>query len=573
MQLKFILRAGRREPLGGGCSRGRGIGRPRFSREMRPVDPAFAKACGGQAERRPSIKPIRYGVIVAAVVLALSSFGATASTAVTDIGSRREIFVDGFLIDQLKGEARLRLHHPEPRETSLVFDAPWEGTGTSGFHCVFKDGNLYRMFYKAWNIALNQEKKQIVPSPGATCYAESDDGIHWRKPNLGLIEFRGSKENNLIMLDHMMGKMKLYAGYPSVTKDENPAAAPDARYKAMYVTANPKGLLPFKSADGIRWTAMTSAPVITNGAFDSQNLAFWDATRGEYRAYWRNFARGDNNTATANPTGVRSIRTATSRDFIHWENETDLSYVDSPEEALYTNVIKPYHRAPHIFVGFPLRYVDRGWTESSEALPEREHRELRRAINARYGTAITDTVIMASRDGVTFKRWNEAFLRPGIERPDTWNYGHQALGWHLVETKSALRGAPDELSFYATESYWTGNSSELRRYTLRLDGFVSAEAPARGGELITKPVRFQGAHLYLNFSTSAAGSLRVEIQDVDGVPQPGFALDDCAHVFGDSIERRVAWEGGRALTTLAGRPVRLRFVLSDADLFAFQFKE
>jgi len=418
---------------------------------------------------------------------------------VVDVGSRRELFVDDALIDRLKGKVRLQLHHPEPREIALVFDSPWEGTGSSGFHCIFQDGDLYRMYYKAWNISLDEKNKRIRPSPGATCYAESDDGIHWRKPNLGIVEFLGSTNNNIVLLEHMMGSMKLYAGYPAITIDDNPAAEPEARYKAMFVTSNPKGMLPFKSADRIHWEPMSKGPVITGGAFDSQNVAFWDSVRGEYRAYWRHFAHGDNNTATANPIGVRSIRTATSKDFLVWENEADLVYVDSPEEALYTNVVKPYHRAPHLFIGFPLRYLDRGWSDSTEALPEREHRKKRLAINRRYGTAITDSLLMVCRDGVRFKRWNESFLRPGPERLGTWNYGHQALGWHLVETQSALPGAPNELSLYATESYWTGKGSALRRYTLRLDGFVSVKANANGGELITKPLRFQGENLFLNY--------------------------------------------------------------------------
>ncbi|APZ90691.1 hypothetical protein [Fuerstiella marisgermanici] len=490
-----------------------------------------------------------------------------------DIGSQRELFVEDSLIEQLKGEAKLQLHHPQPQEIALVFDDPWEGTGTSGFHCIFQDGDLYRMYYKAWNIAFDETKKRIRPSPGATCYAESDDGIHWRKPNLGLVEFQGTTENNIVLLDHLMGSMKLNAGYVAATKDANPAAPHDARYKAMFVTSNPKGMLPFKSADGIHWKPMAEAPVITNGAFDSQNVAFWDGVRGEYRAYWRHFSHGDNNTATANPTGIRSIRTATSKDFLHWENEADLTYVDSPEEALYTNVIKPYHRAPHLLIGFPMRYHDRAWSKSTEALPEREHREKRRAINLRYGTAVTDSLVMASRDGVRFKRWNESFLRPGPERPDTWNYGHQALGWHLVETKSALPGAPDELSFYATESYWTGKGSALRRYTLRLDGFVSVEAKAAGGEVITKPLRFRGENLFLNFSTSAAGSVRVEIQSPDGKPLPGFALEDCDPIFGDSVERQAIWNSGSDLASLHGQAVRLRVVLADANLYAFQFRD
>ncbi len=207
------------------------------------------------------------------------------------------------------------------------------------------------------------------------------------------------------------------------------------------------------------------------------------------------------------------------------------------------------------------------------ALPEPGPRDMRALASERYGSALSETLLMASRDGVTFKRWNEAFIRPGPEREGTWNYGHLFGGWHLVETKSALAGAPNELSIYATESYLTGHSSILRRYTLRLDGFVSVEAPLSGGEVITKPVSFRGRHLELNFATSAAGSVRVEIQDLDGKPLPGFALDDCSQIFGDAIGRPVTWTKGSDVRAIAGRPVRLRLELKDAHLFAFQFRD
>jgi hypothetical protein len=179
---------------------------------------------------------------------------------------------------------------------------------------------------------------------------------------------------------------------------------------------------------------------------------------------------------------------------------------------------------------------------------------------------------MISRDGVNFKRWNEAFLPPGIEREGTWNYGHQYIGWHVVETKSSLEGAPNELSLYAVESYWTGDSSALRRYTLRMDGFVSVKAPMSGGELLTRPFTFAGRTLALNFATSAAGGVRVEIQDAAGRPVPGFSLEDCPVIFGDALDRVVTWQGGNDVSRLAGQPVRLRFVLQDADLYALQFQ-
>lgn len=489
-----------------------------------------------------------------------------------DIAGRRELFVDRHLLERLAGSAALRLHHPQPREVVLTHDSPWEGSG-SGYHSIFQDGSLYRMYYKAYHLDVSSGKLRSDAHPGFCCYAESDDGIHWRKPQLNLVEFQGSKANNIVLGSGPLGSLQLDAAHPAIFKDSNPAAPEAARYKAIVRSADKKahGLAALQSPDGFRWSPMSGAPVIANGAFDSQNLAFWDPVRRQYRAYWRTFTAGVTTGETWQPRGLRAIRTATSSDFLHWDDSQDLRYVDSPAEQLYTNQVKPYHRAPHLLIGFPTRYLERDWSPSLRALPEPEHRQQRSAASARYGTAITEALLMASRDGVLFHRWNEAFLRPGVERPGTWNYGHQYIGWHLVETRSALAGAPNELSLYASESYWTGNSSEVRRYSMRLDGFVSVSAGYNGGEIVTRPVRFEGGRLQLNFATSAAGAVRVEIQRADGSPLPGFAAADCDELFGDTVERTVSWNGAADVSKLAGTPVRLRFVLKDADLYAFRF--
>jgi hypothetical protein len=511
------------------------------------------------------------GLVVSPAVIRQA--GAVEAGAPIAIGSRRELFVDGLLIDRLTGGAELRLHHPVPREIALVHDAPWEGSG-SGYHSVFQDGKLYRMYYKAWHLEVKASGTvKMDTHPLYCCYAESDNGLHWRKPDLGLFEFRGSKKNNITMAPGRIGRANPDPGHPAVFLDENPACPPDARYKAVIHSSEPNGLLAFKSADGLRWTPMSETPVITAGAFDSQNLAFWDRARGEYRAYWRYFADGAAGGGGESPAGLRAIRTAASPDFLKWGPHEDLRYVDSPPEQLYTSQVKAYHRAPHILIGFPTRYIERGWSDSMRALPDPEHRRWRAQASLRYGVALTEGLLMAGRDGVLFKRWNDAFLRPGIEREGTWNYGQQYIAWHLVETRSSLEGAPAELSLYASESYWTGTSSALRRYTLRLDGFVSANAPMSGGELLTRPLTFSGRELLINFSTSAAGGLQVEIQDAAGKPFPGFALADCPPVFGDAIERQVTWRSWSNVSRLAGRPVRLRFALRDADLYAFRFAE
>lgn len=536
------------------------------------------------AERKAALYPPAMTIrlvfpVFATIALLVCAHPTAAETRATiEVGSRRELFVDDVLIERLTGQAQLRLHHPEPKEIAIVDDAPWEGNAR--YHSIFHDGTKYRMYYRAWHHARTpllgpdrelRKKLNAKRNPEFCCYAESDDGIHWHKPVLELHEFDGSKANNIVITSGQLGTVNLNPQGVAIFKDENPAAPPDATFKAIVRSHSPMGLLVLKSADGLRWTPMTDAPVITDGAFDSQNLAFWDGERGLYRAYWRYFPAGVTDEKNWKPSGDRSIRTATSRDLVHWENQQDLRYVDSPSEHMYTNQVKPYHRAPHLLIGFPTRYIDRGWSESMRALPELKHREGRAKENVRYGTALTESLFMVSRDGVTFKRWNEAFLRPGIERDGTWNYGQQYLAWHVVETKSALDGAPPELSLYATENYWTGRCTALRRYTLRLDGFVSVQAPMAGGELVTKPLRFTGRRLALNFATSAAGSVQVEIQDADGRPFPGFALADCPPLFGDTIERRVTWTHGSDTSTLADRPVRLRLVLQDADVYAFRF--
>ncbi len=479
-----------------------------------------------------------------------------------DIGSRLELMVDDFLVAQMAG-AELRLHHPTPQETVMVFDRPWEGSAC-GYVTVFEDEDRYRMYYKAWHLAVDEEGVDgggVRTSDLRICYAESDDGISWHRPELGLYEHDGSAANNIV-----------WSGLGShgfaPFRDPNPDASPQVRYKAFGHGTHDgsRAVFAIGSPDGIHWSMMRDDPVLTGCAFDSQNLAFWDSTRGEYRAYVRDFRGG------ALGVGLRDIKTATSPDFLTWTEPRWLSYPGAPDEALYTNQIAPYPRAPHIFVGLPARYVERGWSPSMRRLPDARNREMRSRSQGRYGMAVTDSLLMTSRDGRTFNRWGEAFLRPGIQRPDSWAYGDHYLQWQLVETASPLPGAPDELSLYAVEGYWTGDRSSLRRYSLRVDGFVSLNAPLSGGEMVTKPLTFAGDRLVLNVSTSAAGGMRVEVQDASGVPIDGHALEDCDEVFGDEIERTVTWRDGDSdLSALAGEPVRLRFVMRDADLFSLKF--
>ncbi len=171
---------------------------------------------------------------------------------------------------------------------------------------------------------------------------------------------------------------------------------------------------------------------------------------------------------------------------------------------------------------------------------------------------------MSTRGGILYDRtFLSSFIRLGIGARN-WVSRSNYPAWGIVQT------SPTELSIYTNQDN-AQPTAHLRRYSLRLDGFASVQAPYEGGELLTKALKFTGRRLELNFSTSAVGSLLVEIQDQAGQPISGFAATDCVPVIGDDIDRPVRWKAGQDVSPIAGKTVRLRFVMKDADLFALRF--
>lgn len=439
-----------------------------------------------------------------------------------EIGSRVEMFVDQWLIDPTRSLSNLsmKLHTPTRREVVLTTDKPWEGPD-SAYFTVFQDGPLVRLYYRG-----------IVPSGDAsagqvTCYAESSDGIHFARPDLGLIEFQGSKANNII-----------YRGVEAHNfapfRDNNPAARPQEQYKAL--AGIQSKLFAFVSPDGVHWNKSPPEPVMTKGAFDSLNLAFWDEQARVYRCFSR-YSEG----------GTRAIQSCTSVDFVHWSDPVPNRYPpNAPKEHFYTNGTRPCPGAPHIYLSFPKRFI-----------PERkkfpEYREM----------GVSDAVFLSSRDGVNWDRtFLEAWVRPGPDERN-WTQRSNMPAWGIVQL------TPDEFSMYISEHYqWPDH--RLRRLTLRRHGFASVHAGATRGEFTTRPLRFSGRNLILNYSTSAAGAIQVEIQDEHGKPISGYGLGDMTALFGDELDAVIHWKSGTELSELMGKTVRFRFVLKDADLFALR---
>ena len=456
---------------------------------------------------------------------------------VIGLQDRLELFVDGRLVDRMEN-ASLKLHEPRPGNTALVFDRPWEGR-YSAYVTVFQDDDRYRMYYRGHPVAKADGAKTEV-----TCYAESRDGVTFEKPALGLFEVHGTRENNVVLAG-----MAPFSHNFAPFVDTRPGTPAAEKYKAMAGTKE-SGLYVFVSADGLHWEKYLEEPVLRDGAFDSQNVAFWSQAEQCYVCYFRTWSKGGWD-------GYRWVSRSTSPDLKVWTTPVVMDKGDAPWEHIYTNQTVPYYRAPHIYIALAARFMP-----GRRAVSVAEAAQF--GVEAKYSGDCSDNVLMTSRGGNRYDRtFLEGFIKPGVGLAD-WT----------SRTNYPVRGivatSDEEMSFYVQHHYGQP-SNYLRRYVLRPDGFVSINAPYSGGECVTKPFTFEGDTLVLNFATSAAGFVRVELQEADGKPIKGYTEKDADELLGNRIAYPVSWNGKSDVSALAGKPIRLRFVLKDADVFSMHF--
>ncbi len=465
------------------------------------------------------------------------------------LGQHRELFVDDFLIASLTGDIRLHAHEPIPAEIALRLNKPWEG-GFCNYGTVIRLPDRFLLYYRGW-VCRNQhtpEKEAAV-----YCLAESEDGKRWTRPNLGRIAFKGSSANNIFLAD----SPTVHSFSPFF--DARPDCPRSERFKAIGLMPEGKekkvsALAAYGSSDGIRWRLLSKQPIIckdaeTPHAFDSQNVAFWSESEGRYLCYFRTWSEGK-----------RRISRAESQDFLHWTPRVQMEYrrfgQPVPVEEMYINQTHPYFRAPHIYVALAARFV-----KEKQVVTDEEVHGLQLVEN--YKNDCSDPVLLTTRGGEWYDRtFMESLIRPG-PHPMFWTSrtNYPLLGVHQT--------GPTEMSLYLFEGY-AQPAARVRRYVLRLDGFASVRASWHGGELLTKPFTFDGNTLLLNYACSAAGEVRVEITDESGTPLPGFSQPDTPPLYGNRIDVALPWKR-ETLAALAGRTVRLRFVMKDADLFSLQF--
>ncbi|MCX6898916.1 MAG: hypothetical protein NT105_09465 [Verrucomicrobia bacterium] len=473
----------------------------------------------------------------------LACFGTLSSAA--DAMPLRHLFLDPAFVQQTTNVS-LHVNPPQQREIVIRPDKPWERLMISFYLTVLDEEGKLRM----WYICRDKENRPNV------AYAESRDGVHWTKPNLGIVEYDGSKENNLTGLTTFEGV---------VFRDPN---AP-AKERYAYVTHLwTEGMVRFHSPDGLHWQR-DKTPLLRLGA-DTQNVTFWDERLGKYVLYLRGWKRAEDKKLYRKvvraeiPSLTTPLDVAPSHKSLYLWGKEKVPVIgnefptvlaadekDPPNSDVYTISAQPYPLDPHWYLGFPSMF-------------QREQRMSDGPLEVQFA---------GSRDGITWHRHDRKPYAPlGLAGSESANMTFMGPG--LV-----VRG--DEIWQYGTGFYSKHGDVEARkrktdgviyRYVQRVDGFVSLDFDAAGGRCVTAPVKVDGSRLLLNVDTGALGQLRVGLQDAEGKAISGFITDDCKVLRTNSTHAEVSWAGGGDLAALKDRKVRLTFSGSRAKLYSFRFE-
>ncbi len=500
---------------------------------------------------------------------------------VREIGGHKELFIDEAPITSMKN-VRLTMNAPyQDHEPVFLPEAPWEYR-IHPYATVMREGDVFRLWYLAYEwdppagmelpVAGTAEDARLFwkHTRGRLCYAESTDGVHWERPNLGLVEYHGSGDNNI--LGPATHDPVQQAGWNAGTVFKDPTAPPQSRYKLwseIKVGEEGKsGLTGFSSPDGLRWEANENYPL--PGPCDCLNVVFWDERIQQYVGYsrlWTADSRGDR---------FRAVRRLVSPDFERWEDMGFVLGADEVDLALpvkrnrqsrqimdfHGNCVFKYPGTSDAYLALPEVW----WHWSANPFPA-EGRDQEKM--GGFPDSV-DVQLATSRDGIEWQRagGRNPFLRLGPS-----DAGDSRMIYAFTQPVQV----GDELwIYYGGFRYGISEGVALKRGAyfrarLRLDGFISADAPYEGGELVTVPLRFRGERLALNVDTSAGGAIRVQIEDEDGTPIEGYSMGEADEVNGNSVRHFATWAGGAHVGELAGRVVRLRFMMNGCKLYSFQF--
>jgi len=504
---------------------------------------------------------------VKALLAALPDFNSAPVSPARLRTGQKQLFLDNHVLAGLENVKR-QLHLPQKYGPVIRPDQPWEGE------------SIQIRMGPSWN---PQEKLWMLFYLGGG-YATSRDGLHWDKPVVGLQRYKGSKENNLLIpvTTYEDGSFYDSAGRfttkifrilegdgTSVRPVFYDAKDPDPkrRFKG-FGTEVPFGpMYPAVSPDGRKWELLKTSSISSQDEFH----LFHDTSRNLY-------------VATVKLTGPygRSVYLAVSKDFEHWTDSTEclIFHADKRDQKLGAERVQMHLRNPALrqptfnrpeeyrtdiynlpvfayqglYVGIPTVFNHSGNTKDNSD-----------------GFSMVELAV--SRDLINWERVGnrEKFipLSP-VEGEKNYDTAQLLVGNEPIITDT-------EIWFYYSGLKWRDNpigkeppkdTGAICLAKLRLDGFVSLDAGATEGAILTKPIVMEGKSLHVNV-TAPQGEVRAEILDAEGKKVlSGFSRGECVPVAGDSLNAELKWKKA-AVSTLVGKTVRLRFILRNVSLYAF----
>jgi len=484
------------------------------------------------------------------------------SKAMCDVGNNTQLLLDNYVIEDIR-EIKRTINKPVKYNGNpiIVTDKPWESFAIPGSDASMpispntiiydEDEHIFKMWGTIFRYVFYDSRKNNGYTYW-TVYLTSKDGIHWQKPNLGIVEFNGSKDNNIVM------QGEWWATVGTVLKDKS---EPDnlKRYKMLYTDVY--GMDVFKkmsfdelkkrykkeldeyykngkvqsvvcvaySHDGIHWTPSKDNPVMYTES-DCMNTVFWDKNINKY--VW--FMRPN---VYAGPWKRRIARTE-SDDFIHWDFPRTVLVPDELDPTRFYGMPTFYNSG--VYFGLLQVYYDK--TEEIE-------------IQLAYSRNSFDWKRLPTRD---------IFIGKGAESS--------------FDAKMVFAATPvevgDELWFYysgaPTDHTATGGIRAVGLATIKKDRFIAREnIPGKEGKILTRPFVFKGSEIEINASAER-GDIKAELLTFEGEKIEGFEKENSIPFNGDSLNALLKWKGKKNLRELKGKIVRIKFYLTDAKLYSFK---
>jgi len=463
------------------------------------------------------------------------------------IDSKRQLFVDDYVISSVENLTR-RFHQPvkHPKNPLVIADRPWESEIPDWIYMAFAlydpVTNKFQMWYH---------------TEGRTMYAESDDGITWRKPNLGMVEYKGSRENNI-----------LSSRVSHILKFDPHASNPQKRYTAVV-----DGYLS-QSSDGLHWTADHKRPALGRTMNSMSPGPYWSKGIGDtsiyrydpileryicdakFNLYMPKEKIKQLGITTGNKPRLKLRTMVESENFIHWTRQRFIMYPDrndDPDCQIYQHI------------SFVYESMWLGMVRLMHIIPT--------------GFKQVDVQLSYSRDGRHWNRPRQRKLFIPLGEPDSWEPDYtdpssngpllvnDELWFYYRGSRHAKRDDPDYV--YRKGKLPRSYKMAFGLAKLRRDGFVSLDTDDTPGQVVTRPLTFAGKKLFVNADVEKDGWVKAAVLTRDSNSIDSYKLDDSVTLTKDTTKGRMSWKSKRELVPPGDKHLRLVFQLKNAKLYSF----